>query len=248
MLLERKTRRRHTDEGSWAVSYVDMLTLLLCFFIIFYNTNTSQVSIEEASPLQKIILDLGNKDAAKAALNGAEPGTGTGTESGTVAGAGSAANVVNPRITAAEVDFLNLIKANLDTEKADTKMKDASLEVNFEGISFFASGSTRLQPEASEAIRKLMDRLRPYREQIRITVQGHTDSRRVANNRTSFSDNWELSVLRATAVLKIFMQDGFSQENLSAEGFADTQGTRSVASADLATQRRITLRIEPRLK
>ncbi|MBC7691203.1 MAG: OmpA family protein [Methylotenera sp.] len=246
MLLDRKPRRRHTEEASWAVSYVDMLTLLLCFFIIFYNTNAEKVKPQEASALQKIILDLGKPEIQAGKGSGTGVGVGVGTGTGTGSGKESTSEV-SPRMSQAEASFLSLLKGKLQNEAVSPRMKETSLEVEFENISFFSSGSTKLSPEAAAAVTRIMTSLRPYKDSIRITVQGHTDSKRVSGAH-HFSDNWELSVLRATSVLKIFMQDGFSQEHLSAEGFADTQTTRTIASSDLSRQRRITLRIEPRLK
>ena len=121
-----------------------------------------------------------------------------------------------------------------------------ALEVNFQGVSFFNTASTQLRPEAYAVIQKIVDALKPSMNQIHITVQGHTDSRVVASKRIKFEDNWELSVLRATAVLKHFASAGFPQQTLSAEGFSSTRGPASetLTESKLAEQRKITLRIE----
>ena len=234
MLLKRSTRRKKVhSEGSWAVSYVDMLTLLLCFFIIFYNNAKGK---NEETLLQKIAVNMKDKDgkttptptASKVSLKDAESGKA----------------VMLPE----DLALLQMIKVSaLKNIDANIVTKDKSLEINFEGISFFRSGKTALLPEAKEQIQKIIEALDQHKGTIRITVQGHTDPTKSKKPMT-YSDNWELSVLRATSVLKMFIKSGYSQEMLSAEGFADTRMDRQIASfskEDLAKLRRITLRIEP---
>ena len=271
MLLKRKVRRQPKhSEGSWAVSYVDMLTLLLCFFIIFYSNTQNQ---PEVNLLQKIALDLsgGNKGDAKNTSNSntttdvsatRNPGSTAGTDNGTgtTGGAGDQFGVNlwgkaaptaqgNVMVSPEDLALLELIKAKLKTElPSDIKMSDKSLEINFDGISFFQSGNTKLLPDAEVQIMKVIALLSKYKDTIKVTVQGHTDPTKVSSRHQNISDNWELSVLRATSVLKVFLKNGFSQEMLSAEGFADTRMNRSVAeynNEEMSKLRRITLRIEP---
>jgi chemotaxis protein MotB len=269
MLLKRKQRRtaKHS-EGSWAVSYVDMLTLLLCFFIIFYNNNQHG----EENLLQKIAFDLSGKTAkgdgtgtgtgngtggigntigTKAGGTGnTGAGNGTGTDFGVnLWGKATSGATGNVMVTPEDLALLELIKAKLKTElPADIKTGERSLEINFDGISFFEAGKTKLLPTAQVQVEKVINLLSKYKDVVRVTVQGHTDPSKLSAKRQNFSDNWELSVLRATSVLKLFVKNGYSQELLSAEGFADTRLNRNVAEIskdDFANLRRITLRIEP---
>ncbi len=115
-------------------------------------------------------------------------------------------------------------------------------EVEIADLSFFNSGSTELLPEAKEKLAVLIEHLKSNKDHLHITVQGHADQQQVSAKRHKFTDNWELSVLRATSVLKLFVGDGFPQETLSAEGFSSTRALASDSS--LSNQRRVTLRIE----
>lgn len=276
MSLNRKQRRpAKNTEGSWAVSYVDMLTLLLCFFIIFYSNTQNH---PEENILQKIAFDLSGRPSA-GNTTGKGEGNGSGSISGTGAGIGSfgagfgpgngsgnatgSGNLTgsslwgktavkgtgNINISPEDLAMLELIKSKLAKElPASIKTGERSLEINFEGISFFPSGKTKLLPEAEVQITKVITLLEKYKGIVRITVQGHTDPTKLTVSKKNFSDNWELSVLRATSVLKLFLKNGFSQEMLSAEGFADTRMNREIAEynpEELSKLRRITLRIEP---
>jgi chemotaxis protein MotB len=244
MLLERKKRHKVNHEGSWAVSYVDMLTLLLCFFIIFFNSKAITNEDDDAV-LKKVLRSMTkNKDGTSgfndvsrvgcanggtqidggacspsvptSVANGTGAGSGTGTGTGTGTGSGSG--------SASGVDLMEQIKISFDSiAKAKTVVLNKALILDFDNISFFKSGSTKISPQGQESITQIISSLKPYQDSIKITVQGHTDSLQVRSHKAQFSDNWELSVLRATAVLKSFVRDGFPPQMLTAEGYADTQ-------------------------
>jgi chemotaxis protein MotB len=198
MTLPRRQRITSSSHGSpapWAVSYVDMLTLLLCFFIAFFN------------------------------LEGASGKPQSGREPGSV---GSAA--------IGELDRLIRGDASLGVLRGS-----GFLEVDPGAGPFFDSGSVALNPRGREAVERLLSLVEPFRSRLHVTVQGHTDPAPVAGRGLKFEDNWELSVLRATSVLKIFISHGYSPASLSAEGFAQN---RAPASADAADNRKVTVRIE----
>jgi len=51
LLIDRKTRKKKQDSSTWALSYGDMVTALLCFFIIFYALE-KQVEKRKLNPIQ----------------------------------------------------------------------------------------------------------------------------------------------------------------------------------------------------
>ena len=77
-----RTNQVH-DAHAWAVSYVDMLTLLLCFFIIFFNADKSKLS--SIRKIQAKIFD--GKSSGSGSGTTANAGKGAGTGNG-AAGAG----------------------------------------------------------------------------------------------------------------------------------------------------------------
>jgi chemotaxis protein MotB len=71
-------------------------------------------------------------------------------------------------------------------------------------------------------------------------VEGHTDN--VPINTSEFRSNWELSVRRATEVVRYLIeQHGFPPERISASGYAEY---RPIASNDTAEDRAMNRRIE----
>lgn len=63
----------------------------------------------------------------------------------------------------------------------------------------FNTGSYRLSSKADKVLQKLADVINSE-PSLDVMVEGHTDSRTI--NTASISDNWDLSVLRATSVVR----------------------------------------------
>lgn len=79
----------------------------------------------------------------------------------------------------------------------------------------FPTGSARLKAEGKEAIEGLTELLRAMKH--RWQVAGHTD------DVGSAAYNWQLSVRRALAVLKVMLDAGMPPEQVSAAGFGPYQ-------------------------
>lgn len=75
----------------------------------------------------------------------------------------------------------------------------------------FRSGSTRIDDEGKRAISQLASALKNNQD-IDIIVEGHTDSD------GSPAKNWDLSVMRATAVVQELTSNGVSPDRLTAAG------------------------------
>ncbi len=87
----------------------------------------------------------------------------------------------------------------------------------------FKSGSVRLSKEGRDFIATLSETLKANPELI-MMVEGHTDSRSISSAR--FADNWDLSVIRATSVVRELVKNGVPANQLTAAGRGQT------ASAD----------------
>lgn len=77
----------------------------------------------------------------------------------------------------------------------------------------FAKGSTVIDPAGRDALRKLATVLKDHPD-IQINVEGHTDTDGTAEK------NWDLSVTRATAVVKVLTANGANPDNIIASGRA----------------------------
>lgn len=86
------------------------------------------------------------------------------------------------------------------------QQKGSRVYVSMDEQLLFASGSTIIEKKGEEALKKLGEVL-AENDDINIMVEGHTDDIPISGKLPSgASDNWELSVLRATSVVKIILK------------------------------------------
>ena len=121
--------------------------------------------------------------------------------------------------------------------------RDGKIYVSLEAKLLFASGSTTVEPEGRKAIIQLADAIKGD-DDLEIIVEGHTDSDPLTS-RAHPKDNWELSVLRATSVVNIMIDNTeINPAILSASGRSKFH---PVDEFDKAKNRRIEVIIAPNL-
>lgn len=111
-------------------------------------------------------------------------------------------------------DSMNLaLQFNLK-ESMDNIEEDEDVAINIEetvvmiSISdkmLFKSGSYRISDKANEILQKIANVINSE-ESLDVMVEGHTDNKQMRSN-AAVKDNWDLSVLRATAIVKKLQKD-----------------------------------------
>ncbi|HLV41016.1 MAG TPA: OmpA family protein [Brumimicrobium sp.] len=121
--------------------------------------------------------------------------------------------------------------------------RNGKIYVSLEAKLLFASGSTVVEAEGRKAIIQLAKAIEGD-DELEIIVEGHTDTDRLASG-THPKNNWELSVLRATAVVGIMTSNtAINPAILSASGRSEFH---PVDENDKSKNRRIEVIIAPRL-
>ena len=124
-------------------------------------------------------------------------------------------------------DSVNFVLVqNLKRSLDDINDEDISVEV-IKGVVYvsisdkllFNSGSSRINGRAKEILGKVAKVVNDHNE-IEILVEGHTDDVPITTD--CVRDNWDLSVRRATAVVRVLQEDhGVSPERMIAGGRAE---------------------------
>ena len=151
------------------------------------------------------------------------------------------------------------IKADLDsiltTEReqglVNIDLTNKEIVMTFNSSSLYISGGAELLPSGEGIIRKVGNALNGLSfYNFKVDIEGHTDN--VPINTLRFPSNWELSVARASEVVKFLVNLGYEPSNLKASGYADTQPLPNAPHTDefgqdiienRAKNRRIVLRI-----
>ena len=121
--------------------------------------------------------------------------------------------------------------------------KNGRIYVSLEEKLLFNSGSTTVQEEGINALIELGKVLETEKE-LEIIVEGHTDSDKLRSS-TSPKNNWELSVLRSTAVVEIILANSeVEPSQLMASGRGEFY---PISDTEKAKNRRIEVIISPNL-
>lgn len=91
------------------------------------------------------------------------------------------------------------------------EQKNGKIYVSMEAKLLFASGSTKVDPEGVKALIELSKVLQDQKD-IEILVEGHTDTDKLSG-KGAIKDNWDLSVMRATSVVKIMLENSTISTN-----------------------------------
>lgn len=104
-------------------------------------------------------------------------------------------------------NLLNSVKDALlgfSSDELTVREKDGKVYVAMSDKLLFESGSARVEKRGKEALAKLAEVLNKQTD-IDVYIEGHTDSKPI--NTAQFKDNWDLSVIRATSVVRILTKD-----------------------------------------
>jgi chemotaxis protein MotB len=124
------------------------------------------------------------------------------------------------------------------------EQRGGRIYVSMENKLLFPSGSAAVDPKGREAITKLAKAIENEKD-LNIMVEGHTDTDKVQPGAT-YKDNWDLSVMRATSVIRILQESSrIDPLRITASGRGEYM---PVDANDKAKNRRIEVILAPDLK
>jgi len=133
------------------------------------------------------------------------------------------------------------IQEQITAQDLETNVMPSRIKLILVKSITFQPGSAKLSDEAQDLL-KNMNELLQDKQYTHILVQGHTDNRPVKSTPGRNTDNWVLSVLRATRVVQYLHKNlGIAPERMSAIGFGSY---RPIASNETAEGRQQNRRIE----
>ena len=200
------------EDTSWLVTYGDMVTLLMAFFVLMYSA--SKVSEEKYEQVAQSIAQGFNSPGPDAIVEiaSSESAESESTEEVTV---------LSPLTNAKEMLDQLIEERDLDGEMS-TSFTPTGLKIELSSSSFFGSGSADVKESMVPSLIELSEVLQSLPDgDYQVEVEGHTDN--VPINTARFPSNWELSSLRAVNVARLFEATGVKKNQLSAIAYADTK-------------------------
>lgn len=220
-------RKRYEDDepdarDRWLVSYADFITLLFAFFVVMYAL--SSVNEEKYKVLSRSLISAFS-NVPIAPISPVEPPL-------------PSLNLLphNPRnheairrekeqLTRIARDILDVLAPLVDQGKVRVTQTARGINVEINASVLFAPGEAKLSPDSSQALKAVAHVL--LEDDHAIQVEGHTDSVPISN--MQFPSNWELSAVRASTVVRLFVESGLDASRLTAVGHA---ANRPVGSND----------------
>jgi len=119
-------------------------------------------------------------------------------------------------INLALVQSLKGVLGNLDDQDVDIKVEKGVVFINISDKMLFSSGSYTISKNAKSVLEKVAKVVK-NKPDFEFMVEGHTDN---VNIKTScIRDNWDLSVMRATEIVRVLQKDfGVAPERMTAAG------------------------------
>lgn len=205
-MAKKKVKIIHTGVDEWMATYGDMVTLLMCFFVLLYSSSSPdetkfQYIFQSFNSQGKYvnpfvseeIKDGPNKTEEEDGNSDIPPNTGQGTHESTQEGIGLPHNFD---------DLFSWVSATAESStysnKIDvTQTSSSRINIRFDNSIMFAGDSAVLLDSGKKALKEFMPGIKAVGSYIKnIRVQGHT-----AEGLSAVND-WDLSAARACSVIK----------------------------------------------
>jgi chemotaxis protein MotB len=206
MKVARMSKRKKQESGGsgvpeWMATYGDLVTLLMCFFVLLFAF--SSIDAQKFEAVMKSfqgsagVLQSGQSLSPSEMIFDGQP------ESKTTADTQS-------QIEVKEIaDFAEAIEQFKEETGIDIDIKVSvekrGLKITFPDNALFDPGRADLKPDALLTLDFMSEVLdQPLFSGRLVRIEGHTDN--VPINTERFPSNWELSTIRATTVLRYFTE------------------------------------------
>jgi chemotaxis protein MotB len=251
-MARKKAPEKPANHERWLVSYGDFITLLFAVFVTLYAmSQVDKKKVDEVQQSYKSAFNLSNKKAMSAEIlpipavqvmqrpprntkmvnEEADHGR---KETGMI----KKLNLSIDDIREARKSIIVSLKPLQLGGEISVDESARGLIIRLEENAFFEPDRADLKREALPSIGKIAHAILPFADQMRI--EGHTDN--AIMPKSQYKSNWELSLDRATTVMKTFLGNfDFSPGNISIAGYGEF---RPIASNDTPEGRRKNRRVD----
>lgn len=229
----KKKRVEKENSERWLLTYSDLITLLMVFFVVLYSaSNVNQKKYEKLA------------NSMSSAFTG-----GSGIfEDGHDVDENSSNSEINPLVQNEE-EKLQSIEGQVDVmikelgleDSVSTSMEERGLVISFNNSIFFDSAKANIKEDMKSKLVSLSTILNKIDNYVR--VEGHTDNIPIKNQ--YYNSNWQLSSIRASNVVEFLISQGnISPDRLSAVGYGEYRPIDDNTSEDgRAKNRRVDILI-----
>ena len=215
-----------SDDSGFYISYADMMTLLMVFFVLMFSVSKPDES--RFDEVAKSVSQAFNQEVAQEIID-----------------------EIN-RLEVLEKSLNATIEAVQLSDQITTEVTPDGLKLELASSALFAAGSADIRQSMKATLKQLSGAILTLpSEEYMMRIEGHTDDVPISTAR--FPSNWELASARALNVLHLFEANGFPSDQLAATSYADTQpklpnrsATGEALAENQAKNRRVLVYSKPR--
>jgi chemotaxis protein MotB len=142
----------------------------------------------------------------------------------------------------------SVLKDGFEDEDIQVDVEKTVVYISIADKLLFKSGSATISSKAKDVLGKVAEVIGAQKN-LEVMVEGYTDNKKVISN-ASIKDNWDLSVKRATSVIRVLQNDfNIAPERLIAAGRSEYKPLESNDTVDgRARNRRTRIVLMPKLE
>ena len=224
MARNKKGEAEKENSERWLLTYSDMITLLMLFFIVLYSM--SQIDVAKYTQISQAL------ESAFAGGNWGifESEPNAGSRQLFTAGRGLLRTndkypLVKNKPPAKKKKVYNqvitVLQPYIKADKVRVVSNENGIVISLSSDLFFDPGSAQIVKENTSVLDTVSGVLSKLDNNIRI--EGHTDDQPLTAVNQQYHSNWELSSQRAINILEYFETKGVRSKNMSAVSFGSTR-------------------------
>ncbi|MFW5500183.1 MULTISPECIES: OmpA/MotB family protein [unclassified Maridesulfovibrio] len=224
------------EEGlpPWMATFADMVTLLLCFFVLllsFANQDVANFETLKGSMRDAFGMQSQDKSGKHMAFSKSPHS------------ASSVSAKAKKDMHALEVDIRAFISAGKMEKLMAVNTDQQGVLIRVPTRAIFKPGTAQINPKVAHVLDKVASIMK--KKDFNLVVRGHTDDRATKNN--IYSSNWELSAARAASCLRyILKKSGVSSTRVKAVGYSGTKPlVPNTSNRNRAINRRVEFYYQP---
>jgi chemotaxis protein MotB len=187
------------DRHRWLISYADYMTLLCAFFIMLYSVNL--LNEEQYQAVQDVLGGMFTTPSLQI--------------------------LPQPEVSTTNLDHNNgvmplyqtvkqQLQVFIDSNELTLEQEGEWIKIRLKTDTLFDAGGWEINDDMMDMIEHLALVVRPIPNEI--NIEGHTDD--VPSSLTNIDSSWDLSALRAVAVVRAFESAGVAPQRMAAMGFS----------------------------